>query len=379
MKKVGKQVLFLTTGEQNPRNGEGSIIRLNDGRIMHAFTEYCGDCEKDHGVARISACYSDDEGETWSDKSVLVEKDEKAQNIMSCNLIRLSDGRLGIIYLRKEINEQKGCYCMPVFRYSDDEGKTFSEMIYCTDNLGYYCPFNSTALVLKSGRIVFPVSYNMKQYDVFKTGVDMGIPEKGSYVKLLYSDDNGYNWSCYDAKFETPYDFDIGITEPSVYEHENGDLFVWFRTKAGHQYGSVSEDGGKTWSGVCPYFFFTTPDSPMQIKKCGDLTVAVFNPLPYTPVSTNTEKWKSPKRSPLVIAVSKNDAKDFSQNNMPSNGKLMPLSESLYYIEDDLNESYCYPAIFDGGEYILVSYYHTNGTDFCLNCLKVVKILKSCL
>ena len=38
-----------------------------------------------------------------SDKKVLIEKDEKAQNIMSVSLLRLPNGNLGAIYLRKEI------------------------------------------------------------------------------------------------------------------------------------------------------------------------------------------------------------------------------------------------------------------------------------
>ena len=40
MKTIGKEVCFLPTSKNNPRNGEGSFIRLNDGRIMYAYTEY---------------------------------------------------------------------------------------------------------------------------------------------------------------------------------------------------------------------------------------------------------------------------------------------------------------------------------------------------
>ena len=38
MKKVGREVLILNTSENNPRNGESSFARLDDGRIMHAYT-----------------------------------------------------------------------------------------------------------------------------------------------------------------------------------------------------------------------------------------------------------------------------------------------------------------------------------------------------
>lgn len=375
MKKVGKEVLFINTSENNPRNGEGSLITLKDGSILYAFTEYYGDCEKDHGIARISGCYSYDDGESWSEKQVLIEKDDNAQNIMSVSLIRLSNGNLGIIYLRKEINENNGCYCMPYFRESKDEGKTWSDGVFCTNEKAYYCPFNGTAIVLKSGRILYPVSYNLKQLDVFKTGIDQGLDKIGSYILLLYSDDNGKTWGQYDCKFTSPYGFDIGITEPSVYEHENGDLWIWMRTLAGHQYQTLSTDGGKSWSTVCPNFFFTSPDSPMQIKKFNDLTVAVFNPVPFYATNEKKEEWQAPKRTPFLLAVSKNDGVEFSHQNTSKNKDLAKQCEQmLYYIEDDLNESYCYPALLAKDDYLLVAYYHTNGTERCLNCSKIVKI-----
>ena len=61
MKKIGREVLFLKTGKGNPRNGEGSFIRLKDGRIMYAYTQYYGDDWNDHATARIAAYYSSDE------------------------------------------------------------------------------------------------------------------------------------------------------------------------------------------------------------------------------------------------------------------------------------------------------------------------------
>ena len=141
---------------------------------------------------------------------------------------------------------------------------------------------------------------------------------------------------------------------------------------------SFSKDGGKNWSKVAPMFMFTTPDSPMQILKCGEVVVAVFNPVPFTVVNQLTEQWNSAKRTPLAIAVSENDGREFSKNEMSANGKLKEFSlNNVFLIEDDPSDSYCYPAIFDGGDYILVGYYHSNGTGWCLNCGKIVKICKT--
>ena len=118
MKKIGHEVFFLHTSESNPRNGEGTFMRLKDGSILFAYTDYCGDCGEDHGVARISGCVSFDEGETWSAPRVLLTKDESDQNIMSASLLRMANGDLGIIYLRKQIMPDTGIICMPVFRRS---------------------------------------------------------------------------------------------------------------------------------------------------------------------------------------------------------------------------------------------------------------------
>ena len=68
MKKIGREVLFLAASEKTPRNGEGSFIRLQNGNLMFAYTDFSGDDWEDDAVAHISALISGDEGETWSVK-----------------------------------------------------------------------------------------------------------------------------------------------------------------------------------------------------------------------------------------------------------------------------------------------------------------------
>jgi len=65
MKKIGREVLFISTDENNPRNGEGSFIRLKDGSILFGYTEYIGTAWNDHADARLCSVISHDEGETW--------------------------------------------------------------------------------------------------------------------------------------------------------------------------------------------------------------------------------------------------------------------------------------------------------------------------
>ena len=147
MKKIGKQVHMLKTGKNNPRNGEGAFLRLKDGRIMYAYTEYVGDDWTDHATARISACYSSDEGEHWSESSVLFEKPGDALNIMSVSLTRMRNGDLGCLYLRKFLSEG-GILCVPYFVRSADEGKTFGTPVRCIADDGYFVVNNDRVIRL---------------------------------------------------------------------------------------------------------------------------------------------------------------------------------------------------------------------------------------
>ena len=101
MKKIGRQVLWLGTGGENSRNGEGAFIRLKDGSILYGYTEYLTKNWADHATARIAGVISRDEGETWSERFVILEKPEEAQNIMSVSFLRMGNGDLGMFYIYK--------------------------------------------------------------------------------------------------------------------------------------------------------------------------------------------------------------------------------------------------------------------------------------
>ena len=89
MKKIGREVLFIATSENNARNGEDTFIRLNDGRIMHAYTKFISNSWDDGATANIVANYSDDNGETWSKEKIIIEHTNSARNAMCANLVRL--------------------------------------------------------------------------------------------------------------------------------------------------------------------------------------------------------------------------------------------------------------------------------------------------
>ena len=375
MKKLGHDTLLLKTGPGNPRNGESTFIRLKDGSILLVYSQYYGEEYWDDAVARIAACRSEDEGETWSEPWVILEKDPEARNYMSPSLIRLPNGDLGMTYLRKAFLSEKVIECMPVFRYSADEGKTWSEIIPCTDVHGYYCGVNDCAIVTRSGRILYPASEHGSGYHL-ETGHIPFPDHPGGAIRIFYSDDSGRTWNTLPGPICSPYPDKSGFGEPGIFELEDGTLWVWTRSTYGHQYQSVSRDGGMTWSAPSPAFCFTSPDAPMRVKPAHGHAVAVFNPLAFSCMRTVGELWNSPKRTPLVCAVSRDSGASFVREHETSeNGGLLDFAACCSLLEDDPTESFCYPAVIETKDGFLVTYYYSAGSEMCLNWTKVKKVL----
>ncbi len=350
MKKIGKQVLFIGTKENNPRNGEGAFIRLNNGSIIFGYTEFLGDDWEDDASARIRAVISTDEGESWSEPVVLFEKPENSKNIMSLSFLRMNNGDIGAFYIVKNLDGTDKL----VLTRSADEGKSWSEPISCTDCLDeqdYYVLNNDRVLKLKNGRIIFSAARHTVLTDNqdFMPGI----------VCFFISDDDGITWRKTDTEFPCPFKNNPdGYEEPGLYELADGSLWCYIRTSLGFQFETFSTDNGNTWSVPEPNLFFSSACSPMLVKDCGKLTVAVFNPIPEHIFRPDSETWG---RTPYALAVSKDRAKTFDKLN-------------LFYIEDNLDNGYCYPAIFEGENYFLIAYYHSNNTDICLNSTKITKI-----
>ncbi len=350
MKKIGKQTHFLGTSQFNPRNGEGSFIRLKNGTIMFGFTEFFGDDWEDDTVARISYILSSDEGETWSEKKILFEKPTDSKNIMSLSFVRMNNGDIGAFYIVKNLDGTDKI----VLTRSADEGETWSEPLSCMECLkeqDYYVLNNDRVLRLSNGRIIFSVARH--------TVIDAPKDFMPGEICFFISDDDGKSWYKTDTEFKCPFpDNPDGYEEPGLYELPDGRLWCYIRTSLGFQFECFSSDNGISWSTPQPNLFFSSACSPMLIKDCGKYTVAIFNPVPEHILRKDSEVWG---RTPFVAAVSLDRGTTFKK-------------EHIFYLEDDLDNGYCYPGIFSGEDYLLAAYYHSNGTDVCLNSTKIVKV-----
>ena len=351
MKKIGRQVHFIGATQSISRNGEGSFIRLKDGAILFGYTEFNSSGREDEDIAHIVAIKSPNDGESWSDKFILFEKPEDAVNIMSLSFLPMANGDIGAFYIVKHSDGTDDI----VLSRSSNEGVTWSSPTSCLKGIlksDYYVLNNDRAVRLGTGRIILPLACH-----TIHTDSDIFMPGE---ILFIYSDDDGITWNKFPQELRCPFPDDPnGLQEPGIFEMDNGKLWCYIRTGLGFQYQSFSSDEGKTWSAPEPNIFFSSPCSPMLVKKCGDYTIAIFNPIPEHILRDDEKEFWG--RTPYVLAVSNDSGKTFSQ-------------DKLYYIEDDLNNGYCYPAVIECEGGFLVAYYHSNNTDCCLNSTKIIKI-----
>ena len=355
MKKIGTQVALIGGADAgNSRNGAGSFVRLRSGALLYAYTEFLSGGWDDHHPSRISCLTSFDEGDTWGKKRVLLELPAGAKNIALISLERMDNGNLGMLYSFRRMDtpaDQITGTITHLFARSLDEGQTWSEPVDCMpvrkDN--YYAIGNDRLVRLKSGRWIYPISRHsvFEENTAFAPGV----------VCFFCSDDDGFTWHKLPAEIGGSLAGDVdGWQEPGLYEHDDGTLWCYARSGLGWQFKSYSYDGGRNWSPMMPDYNYSSPPSPMTVRKVGPCTVAVFNPVPRR---VDERQTRLMGRTPLCCAVSADDGRHIS---------------SLYYLEDDPDNAYCYPSVFDGGGYFLVSYDHSNGTADCHNSVKMIKI-----
>jgi len=312
----------IISSRDNPRNSEGDFIELRDGRILFVYSRFIGGSGSDHAPAQLVGIYSNDDGISWTmDNQVIVDK-EGDMNVMSVSLLRLKNGKIALVYARKNSISD----CIPQLRLSEDEGKTWTDpRAIIQDRNGYFVVNNDRIVQLKSGRILVPVSMHKTPQTPWKN--------KGT-IQCYYSDDDGISWHSGDSVL-TP---DSIITqEPGLVELKGGILMIYMRASGGTQYQSFSKDNGLTWDMAKPATI-PSPISPASIKtipKTGDLLLVWNNN-----GASGPGYFKS-KRSPLTIAVSKNQGKSW---------------QKIKNIEDDPNGMFCYTAIHFTKSHVLLGY-----------------------
>jgi hypothetical protein len=122
-------LLVAAPAADNPRNTEGDIVELKDGRLLLIYTRFRGGTG-DAAKADLYGMHLTDGGKSWG-KPFLVNANDAEQNVMSVSLLRLKSGELMLGYLRKNSDRD----CRFVVRRSSDEGATWGPVIPLNDDL----------------------------------------------------------------------------------------------------------------------------------------------------------------------------------------------------------------------------------------------------
>ena len=344
-----ESVLDLAPSPGNPRNSEGSFARLPDGDILFVYSSFRGDRAADHTPADLWKVLSHDGGRTWETPCLLKRaSDYGAMNIMSVSLLPLNSGELALFYLVR-----MSWLAMPmVMQRSADGGKTWGDPVYCTPKDRYFVVNNDRVIRLSSGRILIPAAEHENRMDGEK------LVFAPALTTFFYSDDEGVTWHETEERLRLEIEgCASGLQEPGAVEGRDGRLFGWARTDLGCQYVFSSTDGGLTWTAPVPSRF-ASPLSPLSIRPLRDgRLMAVWNPVPASPLSGDIWADGTGGRHPLVWAFSGDDGQTWSEPEI---------------LEGDPRGGYCYTAIFETDEGVLLAYCAGTATDgSCLNRLRI--------
>jgi hypothetical protein len=317
-------LLLIEPTKEQPRNSEGDILELADGRLCLIYSRFTGG-RRDHSAADLAMRVSEDGGETWSDDKIVVTR-EGGENVMSVSLLRLADGRIALFYLDKRSIED----CRVAMRISTDEAATFGPPKICIPEVGYYVLNNDRAVQLKSGRVVLPVAQH--------NWPELEKPDWQGRVMCYLSDDAGKTWRRSQSVQEgySPAGMRITTQEPGVVELTDGRLMMYCRTDAGSQYVSHSGDGGETWSPLRPSKLMS-PLGPATIERIpwsGEL-IGVWSD------HSGAHAYRG-GRSPHCIAISSDEGKTWTPSvpiEPDPNGRFDYTSMS--FVDDRMLLSYC--------------------------------------
>ncbi len=321
-------VLNIEPTKEHPRNSEGSFVTLQNGHVLFCYSQFYGG-SADGAKAKIVGIESADQGRTWSEPRIVIDDRDAGNNVMSVSLLRLKSGRIALFYAHKN----SWTDCRERVRFSDDEGKTWSEPVLIVAAPGYFVLNNDRVIQCSTGRLVVPVGFHRSR----DTDPDSAKSFDARAIAMWYlSDDDGKTWHESKSWWALPARTSSGLQEPGVVELADGSLLCWARTDQGHQFEMRSTDRGETWSAPVPGPL-ASPTSPASIKMLpgSQQLLTIFND------HSGMFPFSKGKRTPLVSALSDNGGVTWHSHKL---------------IEADPDGWYCYTAIHFIGDDVLLAY-----------------------
>lgn len=295
MTEAGFSVFLRRATRSNPRNTEGDVVVLKDGRWLMVWSEFYGGSEDD-ARARIAGMLGTKNGRKWSEPFE-VQPNVGKQNVMSASLLRLRSGALALFFGIKNSPTDLKFF----MRISHDEAKSWGEPVCVTPVEGYHCLNNARVVQLSSGRLIAPVASSPEVWSA----------REHFTSSVFYSDDGGRTWRPSRKVADAP---KRGAMEPGVVELRDGRLLMIIRTQLGCIYRAFSDDGGETWSAPEPMRYrpdgdpIKAPEAPAtiaRIAQTGDLLL-VWN---HNFVSGADHGGR---RTPLTVAISRDEGETWT-------------------------------------------------------------------
>ena len=220
------------------RGMNGDIAELRDGRLLYAF------CELPDGRAGIYACSSEDRGKTWSEPQQLLSGPDArfsapgGEWVGIPSFLRRTNGQLMMAYVWSAGRPDP--FGHSYYRFSDDEGETWSDPKVLTPGSEHICQMHNDKLLrLSGGRILAPAELRVD------TGLDND--HRGFVSTAWYSDDDGHTWHRSDNDVDMLKE-GVESQEPHLVELKDGRVLMLFRTYSGYVGRADSGDHGQTWS-----------------------------------------------------------------------------------------------------------------------------------
>lgn len=325
---VDQQTTILAQAtDEFPRNMGGDLIRLQDGRLFLAYSQWFGGTH-DRDGSRVVGKISRDGGKTWGDMFVIAEPDATRDTVRMPSFVRLGDGRLALFARCHQTMKKKWVIMMVC---EDESGDVLDRSVWTSpkcvtpEGAGGHVIIAQRVVRTQAGRIVVPVAapWPWDRED-----------DKTDDIRTccMLSDDEGETWRVSQSVLAGP---KRGFMEPCVVELDGGQLMMLLRTQVSHQYVSYSEDGGDVWTPAVAVDDLVSPESPAVLARVPntDLTMVVWNHNP------NDGKHSS-NRSPLTVGFSKDEGKTWF---------------GFQNLEDAPEKTWSYPSIrfLDGKAWVI--------------------------